>query len=428
MMTSFFSVKSTGRKNLLQLIRLRWIAVAGQLLAIAVVYAGLHVNLPLTPMLAAIAFLILLNLLGHGLRRLPSVPAAEIFLFLLFDIAALTWQFYFSGGASNPFVWLYLLQIALGCVLLGVRAAWALVIVTSLCFAGLAVFFQPLALPPALSERWFSLYLLGSLVCFVLLAGLLAWFVSRVVYNLRDLDASVAALRQRAAEEDLIVRMGLLASGAAHELGTPLSSLSVILGDWKRVPALAADPDRAQEITEMQAEVQRCKSIVTGILLAAGEARGENPAVTSLNALVDRLAAYWRELHPQTELAYNNGIGADASIISDPVLEKVIFNVLDNAFDVSPAWVGFTAHQREDALVLQVTDAGPGFSPEMLENFGKPYFSSKGRPGGGLGLFLVVNVMRKLGGTAEAVNRPEGGACVILTLPLSMLSPEGGRK
>src|SRR3546814_12997760 len=82
-------------------------------------------------------------------------------------------------------------------------------------------------------------------------------------------------MRQHATEESHIVRMGLLASGAAHELGTPLSSLSVILGDWRRMPAVAGDTDMAQELEEMQAAVQRCKAIVTGILLSAGQTRGE---------------------------------------------------------------------------------------------------------------------------------------------------------
>ncbi len=89
---------------------------------------------------------------------------------------------------------------------------------------------------------------------------------------------TLAALRQRAAEEEHIVRMGLLASGAAHELGTPLATLSVILGDWLRMPAFADDAELRAEIGEMQAQLQRCKSIVSGILLSAGEARGEAPA------------------------------------------------------------------------------------------------------------------------------------------------------
>jgi two-component system sensor histidine kinase RegB len=102
----------------------------------------------------------------------------------------------------------------------------------------------------------------------------------------------------------------------------------------------------------------------------------------------------------------------------------MIDNVLDNALEASPEWVGVEASCAQDTLTLVVTDTGPGFAPAMLAQFGKPYQSSKGRPGGGLGLFLVVNVARTLGGAVSARNRPEGGAEVTLTLPLSAIALE----
>src|SRR6202044_1352255 len=158
------------------------------------------------------------------------------------------------------------------------------------------------------------LHILGMLVCFVLDALLLVVFMSRISRNLRNRDARLADLRERAAEEEHIVRMGLLASGAAHELGTPLSTLSVILGDWRRMPGFAADPERPQEIDEMEAQVTRCKGIVSGILLSAGEARGESPVETTVRTFLDDLVAEWRSTRPAVELTYENRFGADLSI------------------------------------------------------------------------------------------------------------------
>ena len=107
----------------------------------------------------------------------------------------------------------------------------------------LALFGRPLALPPDHDRGLPSLYIQGMLICFVLNAALLVIFITRISRNLRARDARLADLRQRAAEEEHIVRMGLLASGAAHELGTPLATLAVILGDWRRMPPFAADPE-----------------------------------------------------------------------------------------------------------------------------------------------------------------------------------------
>jgi hypothetical protein len=104
------------------------------------------------------------------------------------------------------------------------------------CIAGLALFSEPLPLPQDHALGIFSLYVQGMLICFMLDAALLVVFITRITQNMRSSAAKLADLRQRAAEEEHIVRMGLLASGAAHELGTPLATLAVILGDWKRMP------------------------------------------------------------------------------------------------------------------------------------------------------------------------------------------------
>ena len=412
------------RKNMLQLIHLRWIAVVGQVATIVIVHFGFRIPLPLAAMSLVLAGLVALNVASlMRLKRPADVVNGELFLVLALDSLALTAQLYLSGGAANPFTSLYLLQVILGAVLLEVWSTWAMVAITVACFCGLTVFYRPLALGGHHGGDLFALHIQGMLAGFVLNAALLVIFMTRISANLRARDARLADLRQRAAEEDHIVRMGLLASGAAHELGTPLATLDVILGDWRRMPKLASDPELAQEIEDMQAEVRRCKAIVTGVLLSAGEARGERPVVTTVKGFFDDIMQDWRSSRPVTHADYVVEIGEAPPIVSDSALKQVILNLLDNALEASPHWVGVKVERREDEIVLTVRDGGPGFTPEMLSNFGKPYNSSKGRLGGGLGLFLVVNVARKLGGRVTAENRA-GGAEVVLALPLSALKIE----
>ncbi len=414
------AVGTANRKNMMLLIQLRWIAVIGQVATIAVVQLGLKVPLPLAPMAMVLGALMLLNLVSLAwLRRDLEVSNRGLLMVLMLDVLALTAQLYLSGGAANPFTFLYLLQVALGAVLLDAAFTWAIVVLSCAGFAALTVFHRPLLLARHESGL-FALHIAGTLLCFALDAALLVVFATRIMRNLRERDARVAALKQHAVEEDHIVRMGLLASGAAHELGTPLASLSVILNDWRRDPLLRASAELLQEIDEMQAAVQRCKSIVTGILLSSGEARGEAPAVTTVNAFLDELVDEWCTGRSAT-LLYKNTFGPDLPIVSDSALKQVVFNVLDNALEVSPGRVGFAAGREGESLLLRISDAGSGFAPEMLAAFGRPYQSSKGRQGGGLGLFLVVNVVRKLGGFVSASNRQEGGAVVSLHLPLAAL-------
>ncbi len=413
---------ATGRKNMLLLVHLRWIAVIGQVVTIEFAFYGLGIELPIRMMLAALGILLAFNivsLLRWRTRR--KFSQTELFVSLLVDVAMLTAQLYLSGGASNPFVFLYLLQVTLGAVLLKPAFVWSLFAITATCFAGLAGFAHPLALPPDHDHGLSSLYLQGMLICFVLNAVLLVIFITRIGENVRERDARLAALRQRAAEEEHIVRMGLLASGAAHELGTPLATLAVILGDWRRMPAFASDFELRQEVVEMENQLKRCKTIVSGILLSAGEARGESSAATTITTFMDDLVEEWRHTRVRSTLHYDNQFGQDLPVVSDSAVKQMIFNVLDNALESSGQWLHLAVARVAGDLVLRCSDRGPGFAPNTMAQFGKPYNSTKGRPGGGLGLFLVVNVARTLGGKVIATNPPEGGACVTITLPLAAM-------
>ncbi|MET0210900.1 MAG: ATP-binding protein [Burkholderiaceae bacterium] len=414
---------ATGFKNMQQLIQLRWIAAVGQALTIGIVHYGFGIALPVDRMLAVLGCLVAFN--GVSLmrwHRYREVTNGELLVASLVDVGMLTAQLYLSGGVTNPFVFFYLLQIILGAVLLEAWSIWVIVVVTTGCFAGLALFAPPLALPIDLQRGLASRYVQGMLICFVVNAALLVVFITRISRNLRERDARLAGLRQRAAEEEHIVRIGLLASGAAHELGTPLATLAVILGDWRRMPALKADAELLQEVGEMQAQVQRCKAIVSGILLSAGEARGESSVKTTVRTFLDDLVEEWRGTRSATALQYDNRFGEDMPMVSDAALKQMICNVLDNALEASPQRLYLEVGRDADTLMLDIADNGPGFAPGMLAHLGKPYQSTKGRPGGGLGLFLVANVARTVGGSVTARNRQEGGAVVTITLPLSAIT------
>ncbi|MGV7207692.1 ATP-binding protein [Oxalobacteraceae bacterium A2-2] len=415
-------VHAAGHKNMQQLIQLRWIAVFGQITTICAATLVFDVKLPMAAMLNVLACLIAFNIASHlRWHEVQQVSNHELVLAMLVDVGSLTAQLYLSGGTTNPFVSLYLLQVILSAILLETWSTWLIVVVTSCCVAGLALFSKPLTLPLDRELGFFSLYMQGMLLCFVMNAGLLVYFITRINANLNASAAKLADLRQRAAEEDHIVRMGLLASGAAHELGTPLATLAVILGDWKRMPEFRNNPELLGEIAEMQTQLQRCKATVSGILMSAGETRGESAVKTTINTFLEDLVDEWRESRPVATFEFHNAISQDRPVVSDSTLKQTICNLLDNALEASPQWVSLQAGLDGDALELAVLDRGPGFAPGMLGQIGKPYQSTKGKPGGGLGLFLVTNVARKLGGTVSASNRAEGGAAVRLRLPLSAI-------
>jgi two-component system sensor histidine kinase RegB len=309
-------------------------------------------------------------------------------------------------------------------VLLDRWSVWGIVFVSALCAGLLALHYRPLDLNGALEGHLFDLHIIGTWICFTMIAVLLVLFVLPVTRNLQVREAYLARLRQQAAEEEHIVRMGLLASGAAHELGTPLSQLAVVLGDWKHMPEITGHPALVEEVSEMQAAVLRCKEIVTGILLSSGEARGEAPEVTNVRDFIDGIAMEWRRANPGMPLRCDFGPHDYPRIVADPVIRQAIGNLLDNAREAGATYIDLLVGRDSSSLNIAVRDNGSGFSETMLEDFGKPYRSSKGKEGHGLGLFLVVNVVRKLGGSVSASNGADGGALILLRLPLGTVALE----
>jgi two-component system sensor histidine kinase RegB len=417
------SPEVVATENMRQLVQLRWIAVIGQLVTILAVDRGLGMSLPLGLMFGLVAVLALANVMATLLLSRRRVTNAEMMLALLLDMGVLTAQLYLSGGATNPFVSLFLLQVVLGAILLEAWSVWVLVAAASLCYAGLTLNNRPLVYPSGLALDIADLYTLGAWISFALIGMLLGLFTTRITRNLRAREHYLADLRQHAAEEDAIVRMGLFASGAAHELGTPLASLSVILNDWRRMPKLAQDPELIGELEEMQAEVQRCKAIVTDILASAGKPRSEAIDSTGAGAFLDDVVAAWRPTHAATRLDYARENLEGAALVAGASLRQALWSLLDNAAEASPDGIGLVATREVDELRVEVTDKGSGFSEAQLAMVGKAHYSSKGA-GHGLGLFLASNVARRLGGRLEVANRTGGGAEVRLILPLADDQPQ----
>ena len=410
-----------GHRNMQQLVQLRWVAIFGQVVTIGIAQFILGVHLPLPLMMEDLACLVAFNI-ACQLRWHDQqvVSNRELLLSLCVDILALTLQLYFSGGVTNPFVFLYLMQVVLSAILLTFDAALIILGISIGCVAGLVLFYTPLEIPMNHDLGFSSLYIQGTLVCFTLNAVLLVFFLHRIRSNLRDRDDEISKMNYQAAEERHVIRMALLASGAAHELGTPLATLAVILGDWRRMPEFQKNPVLQEEISEMQIQLQRCKTILTGILLSAGEARGESSTRTTMKAFVDSLLEEWKLSRRVVRVECINGFERDdVEIVSDTTIKQMLFNILNNALDASPDWVKLEAFRDNDLLKFIVTDAGTGFSPEMLAQFGNIYQSTKGQLGGGLGLFLVNKVANELGGALSVHNLPTGGAQVLLQIPLS---------
>lgn len=414
--------QTANRQHLRQLISLRSLAIIGQLVTILYVHFAMEIILPLAPMLSIIGGLILLNLLSWRIVSwLGAISTPLLFAGMLCDVAALGAQVYLSGSAANPFISLFLLQVILGALMLPALYAWGLMLLTLACYVMLLTLtpsYSTLPLPP-------QLYRQGALVNYALAAVLSVWFLTRIKQTLKERDAHYAALQKHLAEEDHIVRMGLLASGAAHELGTPLSTLSVILNDWQDPALKVTEQQRKSDIALMQSELSRCKKIVTDILLSAGEVRGEGATSMPLKRFLDKTVEEWRASRQPAHLEYQYHPAGEHRIAFDQVMQHTLSNLLDNALESSPSWVGIAVRITGDTLHITVSDRGEGFSKDVLAQLGNPYISTKGTAGHGMGLFLVFNTIRRLSGRVEVRNLTPGSEVHVI-IPLSMIEVSHG--
>ncbi|WP_444454602.1 sensor histidine kinase [Rhodobacter capsulatus] len=252
---------------------------------------------------------------------------------------------------------------------------------------------------------------------FGLSSTLMAWFVLRLRLTVAARDRAIDELRRSKTEADQLAGLGLLASGMAHELGTPLTTLAVTLDDWAEI-GLPEGTARQKDLETMVAQLKRCRAIVTRTLQAAGRERLEAAAAVPAEAEIRRILALWSGARGRTRVP----VTADTSLrgaqmLSAPILEAALINLFDNAESAAPGTVAASLSRAGDRLILRLTDRGPGFPETVLSQPGTPFVSGTGAPGRGLGLFLARNAIDRLGGRMTLRNSATG-AEVEIAFPL----------
>lgn len=421
-------------RNLCRLVGLRGIEVAAQAATIVVVVYGMDMAVP-TAMLVALTVGLALIALFTWWRTQQRwlVTDAELAAHLLIDIGVLTGLMYFTGGSANPFVTLFLLPLSIAAAMLPARYIWAIAGTTLACYTLLMFVHWPLP-PVSMSlgvlSTWlpgggsdehalhgaqaeFNLHVWGMWLNFALSAVLIAWFVARMAQSLRERDRRLASIREEALRNEQLIALGTLAAGAAHELGTPLSSIAVIAKELERDHA--HDAALVQDLRLLRAQSERCKSILTNLTHRAHEATH-----LAYGDYLHKLIEQWQLMRPEVNvsLRFLNPLPPPALTV-ERILDQALLNLLNNAADVSPQGIKLEAAWDATQVTLEIRDHGPGISADVAARAGEAFFTTKG-PGGGLGigLFLANATIERFGGKVNLFNREGGGACVRVTLPL----------
>ncbi len=408
-----------GHAQLRRLINLRSLAITGQLLTLLAVWNVLRVELHWLPMLITVAALATLNFLSWvRLQSNRPVASVELFAQLLIDVLALTVLLYYGGGSTNPFVSLYLLPLVIAAATLPATYTWGMAALTTACYSWLMVYYIPLphGEHEHNSDSAFNAHVLGMWLGFVISAVVVAYFVVKMAQAVRSRDELLARAREEVLRNERIVALGTQAAGAAHEMGTPLATMAVIIGELQ---ADCPNPpsDLKENLSLLDEQVRACKRILDKIMVQARDSGTD--LQQDVHALLAEVLDEWQLLRPTAHYRYSPQSSGVAPLLNvDVTLRAALMNVLNNAADASPENIEINMHWNQHQVVLQIHDNGTGLSEEAALQAGAAFFTTK-PDGHGIGLMLSNATIERIGGSVRLFNREHGGATTEITLPIA---------
>lgn len=383
------------------------------------------------------------------LQTVDPVTELEIFSQLCIDVLSIAALLYLTGGASNPITWVFLLPLIITAIMLPQSYAWYMVILTTSMYSILIAFNVPLpSIEPhmpdpgllhfsptipnkemmqmahAISDNhYFNLHMFGMWFGFVFSAGLVAFFVAELAKTLQHRERSLAKARENALRDERVVALGTLAASAAHDMGTPLGTIAIIVHELIQDTPVQPYPEFIEKMEILKNQVNRCKEALSLMSASAGEMRAESGNIMRLIDYIDNVLYQWRTHKPTAKLQFfiDPVVDVDAVIIAERTLTHALINILNNAVEATDPERGieFHASWSINELVLKIRDYGPGFPSEIVDFAGKQPLNSKNK-GLGVGLFLTYSTINRMGGKIDLINLETGGACVEINLPLLM--------
>ena len=403
-----------GHIQLRRLASLRSLTVAAQLFALWLAWRVLKLDLSWIAMLLVIALLAAVNLLTLlRLRSARPVTSPELFAQLSVDVVVLSLLLYYAGGSTNPFVSLYLLPLVIAAATLPAAYTWSMAALTTACYSWLMIYHIPLPQKEMEMDNPFNVHVMGMWMGFVISAMVVAFFVVRMANAVRSRDELLAEVREEILRNERIVALGTQAAGAAHELGTPLSTMAVVIHELQHASSESAELHDSLSLLDEQ--VRLCRRILDKMLSNAQE--GGASRLQAADEFMAEVLNEWQLLRPAAQYRYK-GEERMPAISVDVTLRAALMNLLNNAMDASKLEIEISALCNGTQFIVEIRDEGPGLSEEVTLKAGSAFFTTKPE-GRGLGLFLANATIERMGGSVRLYNREGGGATTEISLPIA---------
>ena len=420
---------SAARQNLRQLSIIRNIALGGQLLALLFFSQIQTIGLPVNVLSVILAFyaLIIIATWWRSFQK-PAITEPEFFGHLLMDILFFTALLYFSGGASNPFISYYLVPISIAATTLPTRYTWSVALLSLGAYSWLLANHFPIPALAPMSEHDHhsssnNLHIMGMWCNFAVSALLITYFVTRMASILKQQEIKLAQQREDQLRDEQVIGIGTLAAGTAHELGTPLNTMKILVDEMQHEPsdsnASNFHPSSfKEEFTILQQQIEQCRTTLKQ-LVATAETSTDSLEVKPAREFFDKLLERWQVMRPKTQanIYYADNL-PECTIRFHPTIAQSLTNLLNNAADASSE-VDINLSWNTEAVHLSIRDYGKGITPEQQEVLGQPFNSDK-PDGMGLGLFLTQASVNRYGGEVSISPADGQGTLTQVVLPLEV--------
>lgn len=410
---------SPTRQNLWRLILIRLLVLLVQSLSVMGAYVSGWFPLPWTPLLLTLGVSALVSILTLlRLSRRWPVTDFEYGLQLSFDMLVHSVLLYYSGGPTNPFVSYYLVPLTIAAATLPWFYTAVLAGLSVSAYSVLLIWYEPLAaFEFKLSTGLINLHMIGMWLNLAMSAGLISLFVVRMAAALRQHAEHLAERREQSIRDAQLLGIASVAAGAAHELSTPLSTMSVLLKDLRTD---YPDAQLQEDLALLQEQVKMCKDSLQHMVRRAEHSRHQPHHDESVDVWLKSLLARWQLMRPEASWQLLPLQDKAVPLIkAGPDLSQAVLNLLNNAADACAEGIQIAMEWDQRRLRLSVRDYGPGVPLHIAERIGTAFVTTKGKKGFGLGLFLSHAAVQRMGGSVKLFNQDGGGTLAEVILPIA---------
>jgi len=403
---------SATRQNLWRLTFIRTLVLAAQAGSVGLAYWLDLLPLPWVQLVMTLGCSILLCVFtAVRLRTSWPVTELEYALQLACDLVIHSALLYFSGGSTNPFVSYYLVPLTIAAVTLPWRYSVVLSGIALALYTLMLTHFYPLETLPVARE---NLQIYGMWLSFALAAAVITFFAARMAEELRRQEELRAIRREEGLRDQQLLAVATQAAGAAHELGTPLATMSVLINEMQQDHH---DPMLQEDLKVLKDQVKLCKETLQQLVRAAEANRRMAVEMQDVTDWLDEALNRWHLMRPEASYRFQRlGQGLLPRVAPPPDLTQALLNLLNNAADACPENLQVTLDWTAEDLTISIRDHGAGVPLAIAEQIGKPFFTTKGK-GFGLGLFLSKASVTRAGGSVKLYSHEEGGTLTELRLP-----------